>query len=347
MKARHTLKKQLHAKAEPMKDSHSARSVSPSSPARNLAKRAGTTLLGALSLLGVEAAGSSFFDAVPEANAQEIQLTGPLAGAPACRNCRMYRQGRFEIAPSVSFTLLDEYQRLILVGGRLNYNLTEWLAIGGWGAFSPAPLKLATDLTERIQEQNAARIAGSNDPDQQADFQTARALTAINMGPNFEDQLGTIDWIASPQITLIPFRGKIGMFQSIYFDTDFYIFGGPAFVGLTERDECITDPNATPIQTCAPQTGQTQAWDMASRSEIAPTFGLGFQFYVASWGALGVEWRGLPVDRNVGGFDNHGGGPNDEFPDLSVDENDLETKFNQLITISFGISLPVDYQVSE
>jgi hypothetical protein len=283
----------------------------------------------------------------PEARAQEIQLTGPLAGAPACRNCRMYRKGRFEIAPAVSFTLLDEYQRLILVGGRLNYNITDWLAIGAWGAFSPAPLKISTDLTDRIQEQNEFRQQGNplaGDPDQ---ITRSRRLTAINMGSNFEDQLGTIDWVASPQITLIPFRGKIGMFQSIYFDTDFYIFGGPAFVGLTERGDCITDPNTGEICAAMPSQDPNNPWPMASRSEIAPTFGLGFQFYMSKWAALGLEWRGLPVARNVGGFDNHGAGPNDDFPDLSVDEDDRETKFNQLITISFGVSLPFDYKVSE
>jgi hypothetical protein len=63
------------------------------------------------------------------ATAQEIQLTGPLAGAPAVRQLRLRRQGRVEIAPSINFTLLDEYQRTIMPGGRLTYNLTDWLAI--------------------------------------------------------------------------------------------------------------------------------------------------------------------------------------------------------------------------
>lgn len=80
---------------------------------------------------------------------------------------------------------------------------------------------------------------------------------------------------------------------------------------------------------------------------IAPTFGLGLQFYVSSWGAFGVEWRGLPFERNTGGFDNHGGGPNGEFPDLKIDSRDREFKFNQMITISFGVSLPFDYDIGE
>src|SRR5688572_28974616 len=82
------------------------------------------------------------------ADAQEILVTGPLAGAPAVRKLRLYREGRFEIAPAVSFTLLDEYQRQIFVGARINYNFTDWLALGAWGAFSPDPLKISTGLSD-------------------------------------------------------------------------------------------------------------------------------------------------------------------------------------------------------
>lgn len=271
------------------------------------------------------------------AQAQEILLTGPLAGAPAVRKQRLYRQGRLEIAPSVSFTLLDEYERLILVGARLNYNITDWLAIGGWGAYSLPALKLKTNLAERIQDVNQDRITRTpNSVDHK--------LTRTNLSNDFRDQVGTIDWVVAPQLTLIPFRGKIGVFQSVYVDTDFYIFGGPAFVGRTERADCA--PNTS--NPCGPQgTPGSEPFQMAQSTTIAPTFGLGFQFYLSKWAALGAEWRGLPFSRNTGGFDNHGGGPNGEFPDQQVNDRDREFKFNQMITISFGVSLPFDYQVSE
>ena len=58
--------------------------------------------------------------ATERAEAQEILLTGPLAGAPAVRKLRLYREKRIEVAPAASFTLLDEYQREILFGARLN-----------------------------------------------------------------------------------------------------------------------------------------------------------------------------------------------------------------------------------
>ena len=46
--------------------------------------------------------------------------------------------------------------------------------------------------------------------------------------------------------------------------------------------------------------------------------GLGFTFFVNKWNAFGMEWRAVPFARNTGGFDNHGGGPDDRFPDYSV-----------------------------
>ena len=87
---------------------------------RKLTTRLLTALLaGVLSLAVTE-----------RADAQEILLTGPLAGAPAVRKLRLHRQGRFELSPSATFTLLDEYQRTILLGAKLGYNITDWLQIG-------------------------------------------------------------------------------------------------------------------------------------------------------------------------------------------------------------------------
>jgi hypothetical protein len=69
------------------------------------------------------------------AEAQEIQLTGPLAGAPAVRKLRLHRASRFEVSPGVSFSLLDQYQRTVMPGAALTYHVTDWLGFGVWGGF--------------------------------------------------------------------------------------------------------------------------------------------------------------------------------------------------------------------
>jgi hypothetical protein len=290
-------------------------------------KRLLTALTAGLALLGI----------TEHSQAQELYLTGPLAGAPAVRKLRLYRRTRLEIAPAVSFTLLDEYQRTILLGARLQFNFTDWLAIGGWGALGSA-IRLPTALTDNIQTVNEQRqrqvapCAGTpNAPGCSGPLLTQR-LTAVNLGKDLKDQLGGIDWIAAPQLTLTPFRGKLALFQSIYLDTDVYLSAGAAFVGLTERKNC--DPCVGKFET-------------ASRMAIAPTAALGMSFYMNKWSAIGFEYRLMPFAWNIGGFDTAGGGKDNQFPDNKITDADQRFRLNMAMTISYNIYLPTQYKVSE
>ncbi|MBI5535049.1 MAG: hypothetical protein HY898_20145 [Deltaproteobacteria bacterium] len=280
--------------------------------------------------------------------AQEIQLTGPLAGAPAVRNLRWHRKGRFELAPTFSVTLLDEYERSLLVGARINYNITDWLAVGLWGAYAVTNINLG--LTDEIEKVNKARWAPyGSDRNSASKTVVDRNASVLSVGQNFPDQTGKLQWVlAAPQITAVPFRGKLAIFQKIFVDTDIYFFGGPAFVGLKERAnfdpskpedaaKLATAPCAPPLQgDCVAQP----KYDMASRVAIAPTFGFGMSFYMGKWMGLGLEYRALPFSWNTSGFDSRGGPPDDRGPDYKVDEKDRSFKFNQMITISFNMYLP-------
>ena len=182
-------------------------------------------------------AGLGCLVATQTAQAQEILMSGPLAGAPAVRKLRLYREGRVELAPSVSFSLLDEYQRTIFAGATLNYNITDWIAIGGWGAFGV--LQMPTALTEHIESYHGARQCGAGGADE-----LDCRLTSVNLGApsvKLRNQVGQIAWIGSPQVTLTPFRGKISAFDSLYVDTDLHFFAGVAIVGLNEREDCAGD----------------------------------------------------------------------------------------------------------
>lgn len=292
-------------------------------------------------LLTALTAGLALLAFTERSEAQELYLTGPLAGAPAVRKLRLYRRTRFEIAPAVSFTLLDEYRRSILLGARLQFNFTDWLAIGGWGAYGKA-IQLNTALTDNIQKVNAKRnqdfancqpggMPGPGGAGCGA-AELSDRLTKVNLGEDLEDQLGSIDWVAAPQITLTPLRGKLALFQSIYLDTDFYISAGPAFIGLTERDNCTVCANV---------------FKTTTRMAIAPTFAVGLSFYVNKWSALGFEYRGLPFAWNISGFDTAGGGKDNEFPDNKITDADQRFRFNQMMTISYNFYLPTQYKVSE
>lgn len=266
-----------------------------------------------------------------EARAQEIQLTGPLAGAPAVRKLRLHREGRIEVAPSVSFTLLDEYQRAILFGARVNYNFTDWLAVGLWGAYGAVQTTTAlTDHVQEVTEQRRATEAGSIN----------ETRVRPNVGPNFKDQLGTMNFVLAPQVTAVPFRGKLSVFETFFVDTDAYFFAGPAFVGLRERANCGGDSGVD----CSDFEA---GYKTASRVAVAPTFGLGFTFYPSDWISFGLEWRALPFAWNTGGFDTRGRNPDERFPDDVINEKDREFKFNQMLGISVGFHFPQAPKISD
>jgi outer membrane beta-barrel protein len=280
-----------------------------------------SVLAPALLALGLMTVGAE-----KEASAQEIQVTGPLKGAPAVRRLRLYREGRFEIAPSFSATILDEYKRTVLVGGRINYGITDWLAIGVWGGFGA--IKSPTGLSEQI-DQNSKRDAGSG-------------YNAMNVPGNpgegrFQKQAAELSYVAMLQLTVVPFRGKFALFQSVFADVDFYLMGGAGTVGTKERADCPT------FNDCAADRGDPK---MESKTKFAPTWGLGFNFYLSKMISLGVEWRMIPFAWNRAGFDSRGldqsGNPSSsgKFPDQKIDSQDATYKFNQMMSIYLGFSFP-------
>jgi hypothetical protein len=266
------------------------------------------------------------------AQAQEILMSGPLAGAPAVRKLRLYREGRFELQPSMTFSILNEYTHSGLLGATLNYNFTDWLALGVWGGFGL--LQVPTNLTDKIEKMHRSRNCANLAPG--ALETTNCALTAVNLPTSgkLSNQTGQIAWVGAPQLTITPFRGKIAMFSSLYVDTELHFMAGLAFVGLDERKDCS-------------KSGCWPSHSRAGRSTITGTFGLGLTFFTHQWGGIALDWRALPMKRNTGGFDTAGTSPNDDFPDLKVNDKDRQFVFQQLITVGYSVFLPFEHRISE
>jgi outer membrane beta-barrel protein len=256
-----------------------------------------------------------------EAGAQEIQLTGPLAGAPSVRKMRLYRQGRFEIAPGVSYTLLSEYERTLFTTVRLQYNIFDWLGIGIYGGYGIA--SISTDLTDKVEE-TAPR----------------NTRTAANVpprgGPKFNDQTGKLTYLINPQVTFSPFRGKLAIFQKLFVDTDLYLHGGVAIIGVKERADCGVGQCTT-----------VASFAQGSRTAVAPSFGLGLTFYTSTLLSINLEYRAFPFSWNRGGFDSRGAPPDASFPDNQINGEDRTFKFNQMVGINFGFSLPAKPTISD
>jgi outer membrane beta-barrel protein len=259
------------------------------------------------------------------ASAQEIPITGPLAGAPSVRKQRLYRQGRFEVAVGPGAELLAEYQRHYMFVGTIQYNIFDWLGLGLFGSFAPSFLTLNTDLTDKVDQQ-APRNS-----------RTALNLPARNV-QSFDKQTGKMTFMAGLQAQFSPFRGKLALFQKIFVDTDLYLHGGVAAIGVQERAEC-GDP--------APPCASNNAFASASRVAWAPTFGLGLSLYTSDFIKLAIEYRAFPFAWNRGGFDSRGAPPDASVPDNKVTDEDRTFKFNQMISLQIGFHIPSKATISD
>jgi hypothetical protein len=292
----------------------------------------GANVKTAMRLMMVSAAlltGLGLGPALPRASAQEIQVEGPLAGAPAVIGLRVYREMRLQIQLHGTMTLQDGFSRAVLFGGQLMFHPTDWLGIGVWGGF--APIHIDTTLTDEI-----GGVPGEQDPKGQTNEVNVLSLP---VPANFSQQIGTIQWIAAPQVAFIPLRGKLGIFEKLFIDTDFYIMGGVGVVGVEERAnvEAGTCGGAELTQQIA-ACSQTQG-ARASRVAIAPTFGAGLSLYMGDWASMTFEWRALPFAWNTSGTD-EAGNPRGDFPDEVIDEKDQLAHFNHMITLGFAFYLP-------
>ncbi|MCA9580748.1 MAG: hypothetical protein KC416_03070 [Myxococcales bacterium] len=268
------------------------------------------------------------------ASAQDVQVTGPLAGAPACRHCRIYRDGRIQLQPFAGFTLVDEYSRTMIFGLQAQYHFTDWLGLGLWGGYGG--VHIDTALTDEITTGGQV---------------TDRNSLSLPDPAAFPNQIGQIDWVGALQVTFIPLRGKLALFQELFVDSDFYFFGGIAAVGLEER----ADVDATTGSTCASVIGgaasdpiclQSQN-ERATRVAIAPTFGVGLMVYFNEFIGLSMEWRALPFSWNTSGTDEAGGPPDADFPDGVIDSDDQIFHFNHMVNIGLAFYLPASIEVTE
>lgn len=276
--------------------------------------------------------------AAAPAQAQEIQLRGPLAGARSVARLVQYRAGRLSLTPTVGITLQDEFSRDMFFGLRADYHLTDWFGLGVGGA--AAPVHFDTSLTDQIAERAPGNTA--NLP------QRAR----------FADQVGRRNFMIDLHATFIPLRGKFALFQSITADVDFYLVGGVAFVGVEERADVNLPNTATPTQRNQSQIAR------ASRVAIAPTFGFGLNFFLNRFMSINLEYRATPLSWNRAGTDESSTAtscglagnescagfsdylatyfpsPGGRSPRTVIDENDRTLSFNQMVNVGLTFFLP-------
>jgi hypothetical protein len=276
-----------------------------------------------------------------EVSAQEIQLTGPLAGAPAYRRLRLHREGRFDLAPAATFSLLDEFRRGVMPGLRANYHFFDWFGVGLFGGYM---LTYNTGLSEELQEK-AVNARGCEDGSPSLACRRSQ-VSLCKAGKEGEEclaetQLGRMTFYVAPQVTFIPFRGKFSLFGAAFLDADISLFLGAGIVGVEERASCE-------------QGDCPDSFELTTRVTAGPTFGLGFNFYPVwqgsdgaanSWVGFGAEFRATPFEWNTSGFDV--ASEENEFPDDAVDNHDRKIHVNPMLSVFVSFQLPPEVEVSD
>jgi hypothetical protein len=276
-------------------------------------------ILAALALCLV--LGDGLREGADTASAQDVQVSGPLAGATSVKKLRLWRAMRLHVEPFFAFTIGDEYARSLIVGGELRFHFVDWFGIGGWGGYTVA--KLNTNLTDEIQGEFSTTNANRLD---------------LPSNSNFPEQIGRINWWSGVELHFMPFRGKLAMFQTVFFDADLDFFVGAAFVGVEERADAIGRPSPSDVAFCeiagnAMDTGCLESQLARSkRTAIAPSFGVSFNAFFHDFLGIALRWRGIPFKYNTGGTDNNRDG--------QIDSNDRIRQFNNMFTFGLIFVLP-------
>lgn len=269
------------------------------------------------------------------AHAQEVQITGPLAGAPAVRHMRQYRVDRINLIPGVGYTLQDEFARSLFVGLEANYHFLDWLGIGIWGGYAAG--QIDTDLTSQIDRYGQV---------------TDRNRLSIPLAENFNEQIGRILWGVSAHLIFIPLRGKLSLFQAVFIDTDLYVILGAAIFGLEERSATVDDGGNRFTGCDSAPSGRSEQGCIdtqlarSGRITPAPMLGLGLSLYANSWFGIALEWRAFPFSWNPSGTD-EAGSPRGSFPDGQIDGSDSRTTFNHMFNFGLIFNLPPDQAVTD
>jgi hypothetical protein len=255
------------------------------------------------------------------ASAQDVHVSGPLAGAPSVMNQRLWREMRLHVEPFFAFTIADEYSRSLIVGGELRFHFLDWLGIGGWGGYSVA--RLDTNLTKEIRDKGVTTNANRLD---------------LPSRENYPSQVGRLNWWSGVELHFVPFRGKLAMFQKVFVDADIDVFVGAAFVGVEERKNVTGLPAPGNVTDCVIEGGEASPDCLSSqdarskRTAIAPSFGIAFNAFFKEFVGISFRWRGIPFKYNTSGTDNNRDG--------QINADDRLRQFNNMFTVGVTFALP-------
>lgn len=136
-----------------------------------------------------------------------------LKDGDAIRKRLLLRGGRFEITPTIGFTLNDPFQRNILLGAHMAYHISDSWGLGVTGFYG---LPFETGLAEQIKAERAEKVDDGG--------------------------FSKVELLASVELLYSPLIGKFAMFGRTVVNYDLHILAGVAGAKVT-ADKAIDDFN--------------------------------------------------------------------------------------------------------
>jgi len=252
------------------------------------------------------------------ASASAEERKSPLDGQPAIRHRWEMRKGRFELGPSVGFSINRALRQAILVGAKLEYHLNDWLSLGadfGYG------INLDTGLTTELKNQCEGTCMG---PAYYPDG-TEKSFDA------HKERFSNIQLAGDVRVAFTPISGKMGLFSKLFVGYDLYAFAG---LGLALMSNKYDGPSEI--------DGITQGF------RVGPAFGFGMHLFMTKYFSMGVEIKDIAFSDNESGGDLTRGLSDDELRDgtIKLDKDDKQFSNHWFVGINFTFFLPAGVEMS-
>lgn len=246
--------------------------------------------------------------------------TNPLEGQPAVRRRVLYLDKRFEVAPQIGLTFLQDFKHYFLVGLKAEYHIMTWLSVGVF--FDYAAFGWDTELTNEIEDTLPNEVNVNTD----VDPSPSKSI--------MKKAISDIMFKAGVYVAYTPWFGKLSLFGKVFANFDLHILAGAGFVYLKKGDLVVgqdIDPTGT----------QSRMLHMIIEKDnggfkVGPLFGFGLHFHILKWLSLSLTFHAIIIKRNAAGFDKNGDtlatAPN------VVRVNEKDESWENVMSFTLGVS---------
>jgi outer membrane beta-barrel protein len=253
----------------------------------------------------------------------------PLDGQPAVRKRTLYLPKRFEIAPQIGLTYLQDFKNSFLIGVKMEYHFIEYLSVGVF--FDYAAVNWDTGLTNEIEDTLPDRL---------------NRLTTVDPSPSksiMYKALDTLLFKAGVYLAYTPWFGKLSLFGKLFGKFDLHVLAGAGFAYLKAG-------NLSPVNSsCAGDIDPNGTCEYAlylnrkvenGGFKVGPLVGFGLRFFLLRWLALQFNFNTIIVKRNSAGFDKNGDTDPSNPNVVVIDKKDESWENIMSFTIGVSFFLP-------